>query len=190
VVIGKIARLFRLKGHEDVVRGAEKIVVANPNVRFLFVGDGELAPKIREQIRAAGLDNYFRFTGLVPPERIPALVGAMDLLVHASLREGLARALVQALLAGKPVVSYDVDGAPEVVINDETGVLVPPRNIEELAAAVTRLAADPALREKLGARGRDRFTDQFRHERMTAQLRAMYERILGQDAVQPRRDSC
>jgi glycosyltransferase involved in cell wall biosynthesis len=190
VVIGKIARLFRLKGHADVVRAAEQVVAADSRVRFLFVGDGALAQRIHEQIRAAKLDDYFYFTGLVPPERIPALVSAMDLVVHASLREGLARALVQALLAGKPVVSYDVDGAREVVVTDQTGILVPPRDVAELAAAMIRLAADPALRARLGGCGRERFTDQFRHELMTGKLRALYERILASKAVQRGRDCC
>jgi glycosyltransferase involved in cell wall biosynthesis len=102
----------------------------------------------------------------------------MDIVVHTSLREGLARVLPQALIAGKPVVSYDIDGAREVVINNETGILLPPGCIDELAAGVSLLAADPLLRDKLGAEGRKRFADPFRHEHMTAQLRQLYERIL------------
>jgi glycosyltransferase involved in cell wall biosynthesis len=178
VVVGKIARLFHLKGHEYVVRAAEQVVRTHPNVRFLFVGDGILAEQIRASIRRAKLEAYFQFTGLVGPERIPALIGAMDILVHASLREGLARALPQALIAGKPAVSFDVDGAREVVIDDETGVLVKPKRVDLLAEAICRLAADQALRERLGARGRLRFTDRFRHEHMSGQLRLLYERIL------------
>ena len=86
--------------------------------------------------------------------------------------------LPQALIAGKPVVSYDVDGAREVVIDDETGFLLPPMAIDELAERIVRLAADPALRERLGSEGRRRFTEQFRHEHMTRQLRELYQRIL------------
>ena len=114
----------------------------------------------------------------MPPDRVPALIGAMDIVVHASLREGLARVLPQALIAGKPVVSYDVDGAREVVIPGETGILLPPKCVDELGASVCLLAADPLLRNRLGAEGRRRFAEQFRHERMTQQLRQLYERIL------------
>ena len=135
VVIGKVARLFRLKGHDDVIRAARGVVDAQPNVRFLFVGDGLLRSPLERQIAAAGLGEYFQFTGLVSPERIPGLIAASDMIVHASLREGLARVLPQALIAGKPVVSYDVDGAREVVLPDETGFLVPPRDIQALAGA-------------------------------------------------------
>ncbi|MEX2111757.1 MAG: glycosyltransferase family 4 protein [Pirellulales bacterium] len=178
VVVGKVARLFHLKGHEYLVRAAVAAVAAQPNLRFLLVGDGILADSIREQVRRAGLASHFQFTSLVPPERIPALIGAMDFVVHTSLREGLARVLPQALIAGKPVISYDVDGAREVVITDETGILLPPESIEELSTAMIRLAGDPPLRARLGNAGRERFTEQFRHEHMSRQLRALYERLL------------
>jgi glycosyltransferase involved in cell wall biosynthesis len=183
VVVGKIARLFHLKGHEYVVRAARAVVDAEPSVRFLLVGDGVLADEIRGQVRRLGLESNFQFTGLVPPERIPALIGAMDLVVHASLREGLARVLPQALIAGRPVISYDVDGAREVVIDGVTGRLLPPRAVDELAAAMLQLARDPGLRRRLGAEGRTRFTEQFRHELMTRQLRSLYERVLAENRV-------
>lgn len=179
VVVGKIARLFYLKGHEFLVAAAARIVRECPRVQFLLVGDGILREPLRRQLQQAGLMDHFRFAGLVEPDHIPALIGAMDVLVHVSLREGLARALPQALIAGKPVVSYDVDGAREVVLPGETGFLVPPRSVDALADAIIQLAGDASLRERLGRRGRERFTDQFRHESMTAQLRRLYERLLG-----------
>lgn len=178
VVIGKIARLFHLKGHEYVVAAARQVVDRAPQARFLFVGDGILRDPLERQIAAAGLESYFRFTGLVPPTEIPSLVGAMDILVHASLREGLARALPQALIAGKPVVSYDVDGAREVVLPGETGYLLPACSVEPLASALSELVADRELRARQGRAGRARFADQFRHETMTATLRELYERLL------------
>jgi glycosyltransferase involved in cell wall biosynthesis len=177
VVIGKIARLFHLKGHEDIVAAARELA-SNPHIRFLLVGDGILRDSLQSQIDAAGLTDRFRFTGLVPPDRIPTLIGAMDILVHASRREGLARALPQALLAGKPVVSYDVDGAREVCIDDETGYLVRSGRWEDLVPPLARLAADAPLRERLGSEGQRRFADQFRHETMTRRIRELYEQLL------------
>jgi glycosyltransferase involved in cell wall biosynthesis len=178
VVVGKIARLFHLKGHDDLIAAASEAVRSQPQLRFLLVGDGILQQQLRKQIQQAGLSDYFQFTGLVPPTEIPALLGAMDIVVHTSLREGLARVLPQGLIAGKPVVSYDIDGAREVVVSNETGVLLQPRDIDGLAAALQHLANDPGLRQRLGQEGRGRFTETFRHEHMTAQLRALYERIL------------
>lgn len=184
VVIGKIARLFKLKGHEDVIRAAAQVVQSQPNVRFLLIGDGVLREKLQAQIAAAGLLNHFHFAGLVPPRRIPEFIGAMDILLHASLREGLARALPQALIAGKPVVSYDIDGAREVVINSETGFLVPPR-WETLVPPLIQLAANHELRARLGQTGRARFTEQFRHEFMTRRIRALYDQLLARPQSVP-----
>ncbi|MCI0357753.1 MAG: glycosyltransferase family 4 protein [Planctomycetaceae bacterium] len=177
VVVGKIARLFHLKGHEDIVTAA-MYLDREPNLRFLFVGDGILRDKLQKMIDDAGLADRFRFTGLVRPDRIPALIGAMDILVHASRREGLARALPQALIAGKPVVSYDVDGAREVCIDNETGFLVRSGHFKDLCEPLLTLARDGALRERMGQEGRRRFTDQFRHETMTRRIRELYGRLL------------
>jgi len=178
VVIGKIARLFHLKGHEYVLRAFEQLVRREPGARLLLVGDGVLRNRLTRQIHAAGLKDHVQLAGLAPPDRIPGLIAAMDVVVHASLREGLARVLPQALIAGKPVVSYDIDGAREVVIPEQTGFLLSPKSVEPMAAALGRLAGDAALRERLGAEGRRRLTDRFRHDRMTRQIRDLYERLL------------
>ena len=178
VVVGKVARLFHLKGHQYVIRAAQLVVDRAPNVRFLFVGDGILRDQLIKQIAAANLEDHFQFTGLVPPERIPELIAAMDVVVHASLREGLARVLPQALIAGKPVVSYDVDGAREVTIPDQTGYLLPPKSIQEMSQALLDLASDGELRARLGAEGQRRFSNLFRYETMTNRLDQLYEELL------------
>lgn len=182
VVVGKIARLFHLKGHEYILAAAKGLVRQHPYVRFLWIGDGILRESYERQIREADLEPYFILTGLQRPERIPALVGAMDILVHTSLREGLARALPQALIAGKPVVSFDIDGAREVVIDGETGFLLPPQSVEPLRDAIARLVADRALRIRLGREGQLRFTDLFRHQTMSRRIRELYEQVLGTTA--------
>jgi len=180
VVIGKIARLFQLKGHADVVEAAAAVIRRFPHVRFLFVGDGVLRPDIERQIARAGLTPYFVFTGLVPPSRIADLIGAMDILVHASLREGLARALPQALLAGKPVVSYDIDGAREVVIPGQTGYLIRPGDVQGLVEALSTLVGNERLRQGLGEQGRSLCRQRFDHVAMTAAIRREYQRLLPQ----------
>jgi len=178
IVIGKIARLFPLKGHDDLIAAARSIVKLFPNVRFLLIGEGVLRSQLVRQMEAAELTGHFHFAGLIDPSEIPKFLGAMDLLVHTSLREGLARALPQALIAGKPVVSYDIDGAREVCIDGETGILVPPQNRERLATALSALAQDAALRQRLGNEGRMRFAERFRHQKMTERIRQLYTDVL------------
>jgi glycosyltransferase involved in cell wall biosynthesis len=174
VVVCKIARLFPLKGHEFVLEAAPRLVARHPDLIFLFVGDGILREDFERRIAAMGLTAHFRFTGLVPPSRVPELIHAADIVVHTSLREGLARVLPQGLIAGKPVVSYDVDGAREVCLPGETGFLLPPRTVAELTDAISTLASNADLRRRLGETGRRRFTDTFRHETMTRRIREVY----------------
>ncbi len=102
------------------------------------------------------------------------------------MREGLARTLPQALIAEKPVVSYDVDGAREVAITGETGYLLPAKAIKELTAAIVSLAEDGELRHRMGSEGARRFTDQFRHQEMTRQIRDVYLSVLNANAVADR----
>ena len=157
---------------------APAVLAGNPRVRFVFIGDGILRDRILAEAERLGVRHALLLTGLVPPGRIPELLGALDAVVHPSLREGLARVLPQALIVGRPAISYDVDGAREVV-RPETGILLAPRDVAGLAAAILRLAADPELRAAMGREGRRRFADRFRHETMTDQLRSLYLRVLG-----------
>jgi glycosyltransferase involved in cell wall biosynthesis len=178
IVVGKIARLFHLKGHQYLLACAQRVVQADPRIRFLLVGDGILRESLEKEIASMGLKNHFIFTGLVPPHEIPELIGAMDMLMHVSLREGLARALPQALLAGKPVISYDIDGAKEVVIEGQTGILLPPKSIQPLGDAILKLANDADLRTRLGLQGRLLCQERFGHQSMTKQIRRLYQQIL------------
>jgi glycosyltransferase involved in cell wall biosynthesis len=186
VAFATVARLFERKGHDDILAAAPGVLKANPNVRFVFIGDGILRNRLEADAERLGIAHAIHFTGLVPPGRIPELLGAVDAVVHPSLREGLARVLPQALLVGRPVISYDVDGAKEVVL-PETGILLPPRSIDGLREGILRLAADPALRQRMGAEGRARFADQFRHETMTDKLRSLYLDLLNRPACQAER---
>ena len=177
VAFATVARLFELKGHDDILAIAPRILADNPKVRFVWIGDGILRDRLVADLDRLGIRRSFILTGLVPPDRIPELLGAVDAVIHPSLREGLARVLPQALLVGRPVISYDIDGAREVVL-PSTGFLLRPRDLDGLGQAILHLAAEPSLRAAMGEEGRRRFADQFRHETMTRELRSLYERLL------------
>jgi len=177
IVIGKIARLFKLKGHDDLFRIAPDLIRTRPKIKFLLVGDGPWRERFERMAAALGLEKHFVFTGLVPPSEIPHLVGIMDVLIHLSLREGLARALPQAMAAARPVVAYDCDGAGEVVRDNETGFLLRPGDLAGLRERLDHLAADADLRERLGSRGRELVRNSFAVEKMVDDLFALYLKL-------------
>ena len=181
-VVGKIARLFSLKGHDQLLDAAPEIVRRHPTVRFFLIGDGLLYEHLRSRAREAGILDNFVFAGLIPRERIPEMIAGMDVVVHTSLREGLARVLPQALAMGKPCVSFDLDGAPEVVIPGETGFLVKPGDVRELADAISELLANPQLRARMGEAGRHRVDPAFRAETMVEQIASVYQSLLSRYA--------
>jgi glycosyltransferase involved in cell wall biosynthesis len=176
-VIGKIGRLFKLKGHADLLAAFARILPQLPHARLLFVGDGSLRGDLESRVRGLGLTGKVVFAGLVPPAEVARYVGIMDCVAHLSGREALSRALPQALAAGKPVIAYDFDGADEVCREDETGFLIRTGNIENVAQKLTRLAGDPALRARLGNYGREFVRVNFTVEKMVEDQYAVYRKL-------------
>jgi glycosyltransferase involved in cell wall biosynthesis len=177
IVLVTIARLFMLKGHEYIIESAKVLSKRFANAVWLFVGDGNLTQHYKEQVRQLGLADRIKFAGLLPTSQIPLAIQSSDILAHCSLREGLARTLPQAMLCGVPVVSFDVDGAREVV-NEKTGRLVEPKNVEQLTAACAELIEDKNLREKLGKAGREFVKDKFAPETMVGSIEEIYNKLV------------
>ena len=179
-VIGKVARIFKLKGHADLLAAFAKILPKMPHDRLLFVGDGSLRGEMENLVNTLGLAGKVIFTGLVPPGDVARYLGIMDCLAHLSRREALSRALPQALAAGKPVVAYDFDGADEVCLENETGFIVRTGDTEAAAEKLMRLAKDSALRERLGQCGRQFVKENFSVEKMVEDQYAVYKKLAAQ----------
>ncbi len=177
LLIGSIARLFKLKGHDEILDIASDLLKSAPNVHFLWVGDGAWRERLQQRIYSLGLQNRVHLTGLVPPETIPQWVRAMDILVHLSQREGLARALPQALACGKPVVALDCDGAREICLDNQTGFLIPPDNRRLLLERMKQLCLGSDLRTKLGDFGRDWVKERFSEEKMIQDLKEVNKKL-------------
>ncbi len=175
LVLGSIARLQPLKGHDDLLGITPDLLKACPQLHFLWIGDGVFRPRFEQMIAAQGWQDRFTLTGLVPPAHVAELIPAMDILVHPSLREGLPRAVPQALLEGVPVIAYDCDGAREVCVPERTGILVPPGNLADLKTAVLQLAADPDRRTAMGLAGRQMCRRMFNADVMVDKIEALYE---------------
>ena len=177
VVLVTVARLFMLKGHGYIIESAKELSKRFANCIWLFVGDGNLSEHYKQQARELGLADRIKFTGLLPPSQIPLAIQSSDMLVHCSLREGLARTLPQAMLCGRPAISFDVDGAREVV-NESTGRLIEPKNVEQLINACAELIEDKDLREMLGRAGRESVKEKFAPDTMVDTIEEVYRKLL------------
>ncbi|MGA9117925.1 MAG: glycosyltransferase family 4 protein [Bacteroidota bacterium] len=153
LVVGKIARFSKLKGHNYLLEAIPRVIEQVPNAKFLLVGSGELEAMVRTQVQQRGLSPYIVFAGLVEQEHIPAMISTMDVVVHTSLLEGLARVLPQALSMRKPVISFDIDGAHEVIASGTTGYLVSPGDSQQLAEKIIAVLKDVGRARKMGEAG-------------------------------------
>jgi len=176
-VIGTIARLAELKGHDDLIDALASFLRAAPEARLLWVGDGWWRDRLEARLRESAIADRVILTGLVAPEAVPGLIAAMDVLAHPSYREGLPRTAPQALLTGVPVVAYRLDGAPEVCVPGETGLLVEPGDAAELREAIEWMHAHPDERRAMGERGRSRCRERFNAPTMVDALYRVYEEV-------------
>lgn len=177
-VVVKVARLFELKGHSDLIKAAKQVVEKNKDVVFLLVGDGNLKETLLKEIQEAGLEKYFVFTGLVPPQKVPELINCADMLVHCSKREGLARVLAYGLACKIPAVSYDIDGACEIIEDGVTGYLVSADKTEKIAEAISNVFNNKDNIIKTAAeKGPQKVDPIFRKEYMTEHINRIYKEI-------------
>ena len=177
VVVGTIARLFDMKGHEDLLALAPALCERFGGLKFLWVGDGLLREQFEREIARLGLAGRFILVGLVPPTRVPELTGAMDILVHPSRREGLARALPQGSLAGCPVVTYDIDGNREAIDEGVSGYAVRPFDVGALGDRLAGLVGDAGRRTAMGQAGRAFVLGRFDAKVMVQSLERVYGQI-------------
>ncbi len=180
-VVGKIARLSDLKGHEDLLEATSRLIPHIPTLRILLIGDGPLQPYLRKRVEDLGLTKNVIFSGLVRPEEIPACLGSMDAVVHLSRREGLPRALSQALAAGRPIVAYDCDGAREVCLQGQTGHLIQPGEIDAVVTALLDLHGNPQKCKEMGALGQAFVRAEFSESLMVTRIHELYKTLLDRD---------
>lgn len=173
--IGKLARLFELKGHNFLIQAATKVVNEFPDARFVLIGGGELEEELRTIVKNKGLNDNFIFTGLIPPRNIPEYLGCLDIMTHFSLREGLPRSVVQAAAAGLPVTAFAIDGTPEALIDGESGFLCPPGDWQAGAENLLKLLRNPKTAREMGEKGRNIVRTRFSCRTMTKTLEDIYE---------------
>lgn len=177
-VIGAISYLIPWKGHEVFLRAAQRMLAVRPELRFTIVGEPifqwrDERDRLEGIARELGVADRVAFTG--HREDVPAVLAALDLFVMPSLFEPFGRVLIEAMAASRPIVATRAGGVPEIVLDGETGLLVPPGDDAALAEAALALLADPARARRLGDAGRRRVAEAFTLEAQVAGLMAAYE---------------
>ena len=171
-------QLIPRKGHRYLLQAMSRLRLTHPQVRLVIFGEGYLNDQLRTQAASLGLGETVRFAGY--RDDLDTFVGCFDLFVHPASAEGLGIAVLKASAAGLPVVACDAGGVGEAVVDGVTGVLVEPESADALQRAITSLVDDAALRDKLGAAGRERMHNEFSIATMVARHFELYESLLAE----------
>lgn len=172
------SRMLHSKGIGDFVAAAKQLLQAGVNARFVLVGDSD--PANPKSISRAELAQWTTGTGIEwwgPRQEMPEIMARADVVCLPSYREGVPKVLIEAAAAGRAIVATDVPGCREIVRHEQNGLLVPPRDVPSLAAALERLLGDPALRARMGARGREIAMTEFSLEHVIRETLAVYKRL-------------
>lgn len=175
-VIGTVGMLVPVKGHATLLEAAAKVVKSRPDTIVLVVGEGELHGLLKEMAEQLGIKENVRFLGF--RNDVPALLQIMDLYVCSSYSEGLSLAILEAMFAGKPVVATNIGGNPEIVLDGETGFLLPPKDHDELASKILWLLQHQSLAQMIGVNGRQRVIDKFSLDAMVNSYLQLYGECL------------
>ncbi|HET9065631.1 MAG TPA: glycosyltransferase [Gemmatimonadales bacterium] len=178
-----VARLNRVKDQRSLLASTRLLVDRHPGFHLDIVGDGPMGAELRALATALGLDSAVTFHGM-QDDVTPYLANA-DLFLLPSLSEGIAITMLEAMGSGLPVVATDVGGNREVVVQGETGLLVPAGDPTSLADAVDQLLADPARARSWGAAGRQRVETDFNIAGTVRAYEAAYLEVLGRPVVAP-----
>ena len=160
-----LANIRRIKGLEYFLDAAGLVVNRFPSARFFIVGnyniDEAYYVDLKRRVRDLGLEKVVKFTGELIPSHVPSLLASMDISVSSSLSEGMSNALLESMLAGKPVVATAVGGNVELVHDGKTGYLVPPSDPQSIAEALLKLLENPKLCRAMGENGRSRVKSEY-----------------------------
>ena len=180
-VVAMAARLEARKGHIYLFKAVRRLQPKYPDLRLLVLGDGSLRQQLEWQAKALGIEDIVSFAGHRPD--LARVLAVVDVSVLTSLWEGLPRVLVQSAAAGKPVVTFDVEGAWEVVRDGHNGFVVPTRDVDAFVARLESLLADRARARALGEAGRERVSQQWTVETMLDRLDRLYQRLSSRPAA-------
>jgi len=174
--VGIIARLVNQKGHKYLIDAFHRARQKNSRIFLLIVGDGELKNELRRQAKERGLEGEALFTGF--REDTEKILSIIDIFVHPSLWEGFGLSILEAMSTGKAVIATKLSAIPELVIDGETGVLVPSKETELLSKKILELSENTELRSRFGNNGRERWKKMFSVDKMIRETENYYDELL------------
>ncbi|TLY15566.1 MAG: glycosyltransferase, partial [Nitrospirae bacterium] len=180
-VVGMVGSLYPVKAHRYLLKAIPRVLAVCPRTVFLLIGRGELEATLKQEAKDLGIEEHVQFLGF--RDDVPSILSVMDVFVLPSLSEGLSVALLEAMAAGIPTIATRVGGNPELVIDQRTGFLIPPRDTETLASKLLILLQDKELSRTLGDNGRKRVKDSFSFEAMVNNYQQLYERLLARTEI-------
>jgi glycosyltransferase involved in cell wall biosynthesis len=172
-IVGVVARLEPEKGHPTLLDAWPAVLRAVPDAYLLVVGEGSRREPLEAQARELAIGQRVVFTGR--RDDIPAVTAALDVAVLPSYREAQGLSILEAMALSRPVVATAVGGIPEVITDGESGLLVPPHDVEALSSAIVRLLTDHPLADTIARAGHDIVHDRFCVERMVHAVEAIYD---------------
>ena len=175
-LVGSISIIRTEKGFPYFLEAAQEILKVKPEARFLIVGHEPKGNTLAQAVKRQGLEGAVIMPGL--REDVPQILDSLDVFVLCSLREAFGQAIAQALAMEKPVVATNVGGIPELVKNNQTGLLVPPADSKALARAILELLEDKEKAERLGRNGRKLIEKKFSQETMVEKIEDLYRELL------------
>lgn len=187
LIIGNVARLSREKGHNILLEAFSIVLKEVSNARLVLVGDGPLRKNLEDKAKELGIINKINFLGF--RHDINELLKIFDVFVLPSITEGISLALLEAMSAGLPIVATNVGGNPEIVIDGQTGLLVPPNDPYSMSKAILKVMDDKNFAKQMGLAGKALAQKQFSIEAMVSQYEQLYQNILNfkNDLIRPKR---
>jgi glycosyltransferase involved in cell wall biosynthesis len=176
VLIGIVCRLTEQKGITYGLQAFAHITREFPQVDLVIVGDGPLRSTLQDEAAEAGIQERTHFLGWRGD--VPALMAGLDMLLAPSLWEGFGLVFLEAMNAQLPIIASAVSAIPEIIMDGETGLLVPPRDVDALVNALRSLLEDSALRQHMGLLGQDRLETHFSLTRMVDETAILYEQVM------------
>jgi glycosyltransferase involved in cell wall biosynthesis len=183
-LVGIVAHLADHKGHKYLIKASSIIKEKDPRIKVIFVGDGALKMELTRQADADGVGDMVFFLGF--REDIPQILSSLDQFVFSSHLEGMGSSLLDAMASRLPIVATRAEGIPDVITHEETGLLVPPKEPEKLAAAILRLVEDRDLAARLGEEGYRTVYRKYSAEARAGEVISLYERLARTKAVKLR----